>query len=157
MHSKLNTALVESFGELEKLCNQIYGSHHGVTNYIDDMNSLSDSGKANVQNWDYCLKRLKNVRYKRNRLSHGDVSFDDPCAEKDDINFLINLKNSILQQTDPLALYRKTKSAPPKLKRKKRQPTHSTQGNSSATLAICIFLALAIIFAVILWFNSHSI
>ena len=72
-YTKLNAEFVEKFGELEKLCSDIYGQKHGVSCYIDDM--MSKNGERVVLNWDYYLKRLKDVRYKRNKITHGEISF----------------------------------------------------------------------------------
>ncbi len=103
----LNTDLVECFGELENLCNQIYGPTHGVTNYIEEMKSRDFSGRAIVPKWDYQLNRLKEVRHKRNQLAHSKVSFREPYATVDDIRFVVDFRNSILNQTDPIALHYK--------------------------------------------------
>lgn len=101
---ELNTDLVECFGELENLCNQIYGPIHGVSNYINEMKSRDFSGRIIVPDWDYKLNRLIEVRHKRNRLSHGEVSFREQWANKDDISFVVDFRNSILNQTDPITL-----------------------------------------------------
>ena len=154
--TELNTALVESYGELEQLCNQIYGTHHSVTNYIDDMYSLNLPGQNMVDNWNYYLKRLKEVRYKRNKLSHGEVGFGEKWAEKEDIEFIINLKNSIIKQTDPLSVLRKKGSVPRAKVSKPKPAKREHLQSSSGAFAIAIFLLLAIIFAVILFFNSKG-
>lgn len=104
---ELNTNLLECFGGLENLCNQIYGPTHGVTNYIEEMKSKDFNGRVIVPNWDYYLNRLKEVRHKRNRLSHGEVSFREQFATVDDVRFVIDFRNRILNQIDPLTLYYK--------------------------------------------------
>ncbi len=106
-YTDLNTNLVEAFGNLERLCNQIYNSQHGVTNYIDEMHSHNYDGKIYVIEWDYYITRLKEIRHKRNKLSHGEVSFSTPWADEKDIEFAIDFKNLIINRTDPLALYYK--------------------------------------------------
>ncbi len=106
-YTELNTLLVERFGDLERLCNQIYETHHGVTSYINHMESLSFKGSVTVSDWNYNLERLKEVRHKRNKLSHGEVSFNEIWANEDDINFVADFRNGIMNQTDPIALYYK--------------------------------------------------
>ncbi len=102
-YSEQNIALVERFGDLERLCSQIYGASHGVSSYIDDMIRVSYEGRGGVYGWDRDLQRLKETRHKRNQLSHGEVSFSTCYAEEDDIAFLIDFRNRIMQRTDPLA------------------------------------------------------
>lgn len=111
-----NTRLVEVFGNLEKLCNELYNDVHGVTLYINDMISKSYMASAKVSNWNYDLQFLKTVRDKRNKLSHGEVSFDTPYATEDDIAFVIEFKARIMSCSDPLALYRKAIAPQPRTK-----------------------------------------
>lgn len=102
----LNIDLVYYFGQLEKecnkkLCNQNSEIKNCVTVYIDEMFRLGIS----TPDWNYKLKRLKEVRYKRNQLCHGDISFREQFATVDDVRFVVDFRNSILNQTDPLALH----------------------------------------------------
>ena len=102
-YSEQNIALVERFGDLERLCGQIYGTPHGVSSYIDDMIRVSREGRCFVYGWDRDLQRLKETRHKRNQLSHGEVSFSTRYAEEDDAAFLTDFRERIMQRTDPLA------------------------------------------------------
>lgn len=111
-----NMALVEAFGRLEQLCNQRYGGRHGVTDYIEDMKAHCLPGTDSVAHWEDTLQRLKDVRHKRNKLSHGEASFQERWATEADVRFLEAFRQNILRQTDPLALCRK---AGPRKKRKK--------------------------------------
>ncbi len=105
-HTQLNTQLIEEFGNLERLCNQIYDDKHGVTNYINDMERLSSVATYRISDWNYDLKTLKNIRHKRNQLSHGEVSFNELWADSNDIKYAIRFRKRMLSQKDPLALYR---------------------------------------------------
>lgn len=102
-YTELNATLVECFGDLEQLCNQIYHEHHGVTNYIEDMKAHAYRGVRCVPGWDSMLRQLTEVRHKRNQLSHGKVSFNHSYATSEDISFINDFRQSILSQTDPLA------------------------------------------------------
>lgn len=150
-YTELNTTLVERFGELEQLCNQIYNAHHGVTNYIDEMESLSFRGNVVVSDWDYYFKRLKEVRHKRNQLSHGKISFNDQWADEDDICFVINFKSIIMNQTDPLSLlYKKSqpKKTPSIAQQTKTQPSYSDnppRTNSSGCLAAILSFVFVVV------------
>ncbi len=105
-YMKLNAELVENFGNLERICNQIYDAQHGITCYIEDMEYTYD-GSLRVANWEHDLRQLKDIRHKRNKLSHGEVSFNSPWAEPDDIDFILEFYGRLLNGSDPLALYRK--------------------------------------------------
>ena len=102
-NSVLNARLVEEFGSLERICNDMYGAKHGVTCYIDEMAGQNARGRREVPDWSYCLSSLRRVRHKRNALSHGEVSFDDKCADEDDIDFIDGFKDLLLSGDDPLA------------------------------------------------------
>lgn len=107
LYSKLNQELVEEFGRLEQLCNQIYGENHGVTRYIEDMDNLPSSARYKVDGWDYYYKTLKLVRHKRNNLSHGEVLFNEKYAEPEDIQFISDFYKLILNSKDPISLCKK--------------------------------------------------
>ena len=96
-NSKFNYLLIERFAELEKLCNGIYNTKHGVTSYIEHMEKL---GLISAQ-----YKKLKDVRHKRNKLSHGEVPFDMDWATEEDIAFVIDFKKAIENQIDPISTY----------------------------------------------------
>ncbi len=105
----LNVELVEAFGDLEKLCNDIYGENHGVTLYIEELSKIS----YHHNEWEDILDQLKRVRHKRNQLSHHDVSFSEPLTEEEDITFLKEFRNALLAQTDPLSQAQKEEAVPP--------------------------------------------
>lgn len=122
-YTQLNTELVEKFGSLEKLCNEIYCTVHGVTNYIDDMTRCYD-GRIYVSEWDHYIVKLKEIRHKRNQLSHGEVSFSEPYATYEDVAFTENFRNLILIQKDPLTIYRREKRAKNKTESVKATPSY---------------------------------
>ena len=102
---QLNTGLIEAFGELERLCNQIYGTQHDVTSYIDEMRSFGVHGSYRIANWNDNLSRLIAIRHKRNKLSHGEISFQSVWANEQDVLFARRFKEMILRQEDPLAQF----------------------------------------------------
>lgn len=109
---ELNTRLIEVFGELEQLCNEIYKEKHGITCYIEQMKEYGSNGVYDIPNWEDCFFRLKSVRYKRNRLSHGEIAFHECCAAQEDIHFVVRFKKMILEQKDPLSLYYRAAKTP---------------------------------------------
>ncbi len=131
----LNLLLLEKFGELEQICNQSYNAMHGVSVYIEKMDNSNYIDRTEVPNWDYFFKKLKDIRHKRNRLSHGDVAFTDTCAEMDDLNFIIDFKKRILTKTDPLSIIgkitqeKKTQTTKPEVKyqtEERKEPSYTT-------------------------------
>lgn len=106
-YQELNVALVEAFGDLERLCNDIYGEQHGVTCYIKDMEN-SYGGPSRVRGWALDLEKLRDVRAKRNKLTHNEVSFSSPYAEQGDIDFIIDFHRRIMDGQDPIALLYKS-------------------------------------------------
>ena len=97
-HMEQNMALVEAFGQLEQLCNQIYKDKHGVTAYIDEMTAKQLQGRFVVSHWNAALNRLKELRHKRNKLSHGEVNFQTPYATDMDVQFLRAFYQLILKR-----------------------------------------------------------
>lgn len=99
---------INAFKRLEKLCSEVYGQQHGVTQYIDDLEHTllrsygSSGGKSE-------LERLKELRHMRNQMVHDADS--DVHYTKADVQFLEDFYERIMNQTDPLAVYRKKKEA----------------------------------------------
>lgn len=161
MYMNNNTRLVEAFGHLEKLCNEIYPDTqdiHGVSIYIKDMEDEYFKMSKAVASWDNDYKCLKEARHKRNLLSHGEVSFDTPCATEDDIDFIVDFRNRILNQTDPISLYRrkskvkitkdpaKTVSPPPPQQNSSTNKRFLFTAIAIATLTIAALIIVALCF-----------
>ena len=149
--TELNAMLIEHFANLERLCNQIYGTHHGVNSYINEMENTHSTASAIIPGWRMSLLKLKDVRHKRNQLSHGEVPFSSQYATEDDINFLIDFRSNILGEADPLTLYRKhspvsTSSAP--AQQSFHQPVYtqscSNRKHSGCLTAVLLFILLFI-------------
>lgn len=140
-----NTKLIEQFSQLEKLCNDIYDDKHGVTLYIDEMKRENVAGARYVSGWRSDLESLIDVRHKRNRLSHGEVSFDTPYASEDDILFLANFKRRVLKQTDPLAMLNKARS-----------PRKSGKPKKDINLGSVLFAAFVVIALILFIYAAFS-
>lgn len=155
-YTKINAEFVEKFGELEKLCGDIYSQKHGVSCYIDDM--LSKSGERYVLNWEYHKKRLKDVRYKRNKLTHGEVGFSENFAQKEDIDFIQDFINLIFKREDPLSLYNKKVNKKVSVNIKQSQNTviisKPKKTNFSDVLLITGIIILVIIIACLIFNNQ---
>ncbi len=102
---------MDSYKRLEKLCGEILGKDRpSVSAYIDEMKSLSN-GSLYVRNWEEDLKNLKHYRWVRNQISHEPGCSEENMCEPEDARWLDRFYSRIMNQTDPLALYRKARSA----------------------------------------------
>ena len=149
-YQKLNVALMESFGALEQLCNQLYKDHHGVSRYIEKMEELEDKGSRYVDDWYTCYRHLKQIRYKRNKLSHGEVPFDSPFVEKEDVLFARDFRESILNATDPLARLRKATEAKKKNSAKRQTQANAQPQQSISVVSLILGVMAAIAFGIAL-------
>ena len=145
-NSKLNESLVESFGELEKMCNFVFDDLHGVTCYINKLGER-DLSKADRE----ILKKLKSVRHKRNKLSHGEVAFSEECAEQEDIDFLEDFMKSITKGSDPLRLYfpQKKTSAPAKKVTAQQEDTETALIGGGIVIVLLIIAVVCVAVSVL--------
>ncbi len=163
-NTELNTGLVESFSSLEQLCNQIYNENHGVTSYIEEMESLGYSASRNSIGFDMSLHKLKEVRHKRNSLSHG-TPFSSPLAESDDIEFINRFRSSILNQSDPISLHRKRQRAAQKSRLKVEKRLHvaskstssSNKGNKLNALGCTLAIIVSILVILLIVYTSSKL
>lgn len=145
-NQSLNTQLIEAFGNLEQVLSDIYGEKHGVTAYINHMASLG----INNSECFHVLNCLKEVRHKRNKLSHGEVSFSENYASKEDIEFIVDFKKSLFKQTDPISLaYKQRKTRSQKRNAVKNAytapPAPKKRSKKGAVCLVVILIALALI------------
>ena len=121
--TRINDEFMEAFKHLDKICKEMFNAEKGVTSYIDEMERIS-SGPRYVPNWNYVLRRLKDLRHIRNTHSHEIGTSYRKINKHEDIQWLESFNSEIMNTTDPLAQYRKA-TAP---KSKSKMPT-STQYN----------------------------
>ena len=115
---------INSYKRLEKLCNEIYDSNHGISAYIDDMARLT-SASFYVFNWNDDLKQLKHYRWLRNQIAHEPNCTEENMCEYGDTQWIDDFYDRIMSQSDPLAMYRKATKPQPAAKPK--QQSHSPQ------------------------------
>ncbi len=115
---------LDDFKHLEKLCNEIYDGQHGVTQYIDEMESKSPFAARKVFGWDLDLSGLKRVRHIRNAMVHDSSDFDMDYTPED-VQFLENFYDRVMNRQDPLALLRQQNEAARAKNRAISEPTVS--------------------------------
>ena len=149
---------INSYKRLEKLCNEIYDSNHGISAYIDDMAKLT-SASFYVFNWNDDLKQLKHYRWIRNQIAHEPNCTEENMCEYGDAQRIDDFYDRIMNQSDPLAMYRKATKPQPAAKPKQQcqspqlqytylvQPVSSKKKVRKATgwivlLIIAVFIGL---------------
>lgn len=157
--TQINDEFMESFKHLDKICKEIFDTEKGITAYIDSMESISN-GSRYVSNWNSTLKRLKELRHIRNTYAHEiGTSYEDICSSYD-IEWLDDFYRSIMNTTDPLALYRQATAPKPhvtKIEQPNRNDFHTfnSYDNEKHLSGLSIFLILVITVAIVLglvWF-----
>ena len=118
---------MNSYKQLEKLCNEMYADKNGVSVYIDEMEG-KPRGAYSVSGWENDLKQLKHYRWVRNKISHEPNCSEENMCERGDELWLDNFYKRIMNGNDPLALYRKAKSVKPAVAKKTSvyQPARSS-------------------------------
>ena len=97
---------LESYKRLERLCRDVMDDDRRLSAYIDEMIRLTD-GSRRVSGWDRDLKQLKHYRWVRNQIVHDpDCSEENMCGPED-VRWIEDFHARIMNQTDPLALYRR--------------------------------------------------
>lgn len=109
-----------NYKRLEQLCGDLLNDDRCISAYIDRMYDTPDGARL-VKGWRDDLKQLKHYRWIRNRIAHEPNCSEAEMCDLYDIEWIINFHNRIINQNDPLALYRK--ATQPKITIKPRQDT----------------------------------
>ena len=97
---------IEAYKRLEKLCGEILNDGRRVSAYIEEMTNTS-RGAYFVRGWNDDLKQLKHYRWVRNQIVHDPSCSEENMCNDDDTQWILDFYARIMNQTDPLALYRK--------------------------------------------------
>lgn len=90
---------LEEYIHLEKLCNDIYGTKHGISKYIEDMETAPYVMQSRIPLWGNTYRKLKELRWKRNQYVHeGKAEFDE-----EDAKWLSEFYQDIINGKDPLS------------------------------------------------------
>ena len=103
----LNIEFLEEYKKLNNLCSDAYGVANGITHYIDTMKNVPSYESSKIANWNYNLEQLKEYRHIRNSFAHETGTFTQSICSENDIIWLKDFYQNMLQSNDPLAiLYR---------------------------------------------------
>ena len=97
---------IDSYKHLEKLCSDMLQSQYGVSAYIEEM-VKAPRGSFFVKGWNEDLKHLKHYRWIRNQIVHNPGCSEKNMCEYGDAQWIGNFYDRIMNQTDPLAMYRR--------------------------------------------------
>ena len=148
---------MNAYKHLEKLCGDILNDERRISAYIDEMAKISD-GSTKVHNWDNDLKKLKHYRWIRNQIVHEPDCQEENICHPDDVAWLNNFYSRIMNQTDPLAMYRKATRPQPAAKSAQNhepaqlQYTYSKQPNrpKHKSKKVVRWIVFSIIVAIVL-------
>ena len=102
--SKINDEFMEAYKRIDHFCKDALGTDKGVTSYIDEMREKTDGYKY-VPGWKDNLDSLVKYRHMRNNYSHEiGSSYSDIC-EWDDVFWLREFYQKLLNVKDPLSIY----------------------------------------------------
>ena len=97
---------MDSYKRLEKLCGEVMGDDRRLSAYIDEM-AGKPYGSGYVPGWESDLRNLKHYRWVRNQIVHEPDCFEKDLCSPEDVEWLEDFYDRIMDQTDPLTLYRK--------------------------------------------------
>ncbi len=141
---------MDAYKRLEKLCRDSLDDDRGVSAYIDEMQN-TPRGANFVDNWNTDLKQLKHYRWVRNQIAHDPACTEENMCAPADEKWIKAFYKRIMEQTDPLALYRKaTRKSKSVAIRKEQQK----KGQWKWIALIVAAALLLLILAYCLWENT---
>lgn len=141
---------LENYKKLDELCRQILSSDRGVSEYIDEMSHENQGYR--ITGWEKDYKKLKKMRWIRNRLVHETDSFEDNLFSVEDIEWLHTFYRRIMECTDPFSLLHQSENISKKTVKQEKCPeiafstnkvTHSRNGDLSDKAIILASMILA--------------
>lgn len=154
---------IDAYKQLEKLCGEILNDDRRVSAYIDEMLN-TPQGSYLVSGWGEDLKQLKHYRWIRNQIVHDPGCNEENMCSDDDTQWLVGFYSRIMNQTDPLALYRQA-TQPMRTPAKKTERQHhqesynnhhqNTRNPFGCGIALMVIVVIAVV-AAIWWLVKFS-
>lgn len=145
-------SFISSYKHLEKLCGDVLNDSRRISAYIDEMQS-TPNGAFYVHSWDEDLKALKYYRWVRNQIAHEPDCDEQNMCDLSDALWLDDFYSRIMNQTDPLALYRKA-TAPRTTPKDNHNTTVDAQSdvysNNTSQKSIILFVLMFAVIIIIL-------
>ena len=141
---------LQAYKELDELCkNTLFPAGgrgaKGISGYIEEMERFR--GEDRIEGLQEDCKKLKHLRYVRNKLVHESDSFEKSLFTEEDIRFLKRFRARVNAGRDPLALLRKQRKAGSPLRkggttRRRRRKKRRGAAKSKAWLLLPVAAAL---------------
>ena len=119
---------IETYKHLEKLCGEVLGNDRRLSAYIEEM-EYTPRGAFYVSGWESDYKNLKHYRWVRNQIAHVPGCTESNMCQPEDIIWLQDFYDRIMEQSDPLSLYYKATAPKPKQKPTSGQSAHTPACN----------------------------
>lgn len=103
--NKADNVFFEAYKRLDNFCSDAYECRNGISEYIAKMEQSSARGQSRVPSWNDDYKKLKHVRWVRNRIAHNDEP--SQVSEPADLTFVRSFHDRMQTSRDPLSLLRK--------------------------------------------------
>ena len=138
---------LDSYKRLERLCRDVMADDRRVSAYIDEMVRLTD-GSLRVSGWHRDLNQLKHYRWVRNQIVHEPDCSEETMCRPEDVQWIEDFHARILNQTDPLALYRKAtrKREGPETVRDAGKRRRQGERSGCLTVLLCVVFVLMMLF-----------
>ena len=105
----LNIDFIELYIKVDQFIRDANVSEKGVSLYIEQMERESFNGPMYVNTWNDDLNMLRQLRRKRNQLTH-EAGFDSDICEKTDYDWLKTFYDRLMSASDPTAMLYKAKA-----------------------------------------------
>lgn len=125
-------------------------AERGIKAYYSEMENLP-RGEYYVSGWKSDLKNLKHYNWIRNQISHEPGCTEENMCNPEDARWLDDFYHRIMNQTDPLARYRKAtqpkvyRPAQEQFPRQSNRATPTRTKTRSNVVHAYMFLAIAFI------------
>ena len=120
----LESLFLDEYFKVEKICKDELHCENGVTEYIAEMESALHEIVRFIPSWNDDLKQLKRCRHIRNSKLHENDSLD---LDVDDLSYLQQFHQRLLNVIDPLAVYRSEYRKIQAQQMQNNQRVHKTQ------------------------------
>lgn len=99
-----NYQFFEEFTQLDKTCVSVYQAEGGTLGYLAQMRSVSGSYADIVPRWTADLEQLHRYRTIYLALAQSADAFEKCLCSREDVQWLQEFRNKIMDRKDPLAL-----------------------------------------------------
>lgn len=146
--NKIEIEFIERYKQLDKICQDMFATYQGASEYILRMENYYTEGKPLLRDWADCYYTIKHLRWLRNQIVH-EVK-ESECSEED-IQDVIDFYQEIFHQQDPL-----TRLARWKQTKKHNQPRYKKtvypkrKQNDSFLLHFIIIFILIILIGILI-------